>query len=53
MLILFVLTGSAALLLMVSLVIVEVRDAIRGRATRGAHAGASTGRWRYEAVQHK
>jgi hypothetical protein len=53
MLILFVLTGSAAVLLMVSLVIVEVRDAIRGRSARGAHAGASTGRWRYEAVQHK
>jgi hypothetical protein len=52
MLILFVLTGSAALLLMVSLLIVEVRDAIRARSTRG-HAGASTGRWRYEAVQHK
>jgi hypothetical protein len=53
MLILFVLTGSAALLLLVSLVIVEVKDAIQGRSTRGAQSGASTGRWRYEAVQHK
>jgi hypothetical protein len=55
MLILFVLTGSAALLLLASLVIVEVRDAIRGRSTQGAPAaaGARTGRWRYEAVQHK
>jgi len=53
MLILFILTGSAAVLLLASLVIVEVRDAIRGRSTRGAQAGASTGRWRYEAVQHK
>lgn len=53
MLILLVLTGSAAMLLMASLVIVEVRHAIRGRVNRGAQEGASTGRWRYEAVQHK
>jgi hypothetical protein len=53
MLLMFILTGSAVLLLMVSFVIAEVRDAIRGRSTRGAQAGASTGRWRYEAVQHK
>jgi hypothetical protein len=53
MLILFLLTGSVALLLLVSLVIVEVRDAVRERSTRGAKPGASTGRWRYEAVQHK
>ena len=53
MLILFVLTCSASLLLLASLVILEVRDAIRGRSTRRAQAGASTGRWRYEAVQHK
>ena len=53
MLLMFILTGSAVLLLMVSFVIAEVRDAIRGRSIRGAQAGASTGRWRYEAVQHK
>jgi hypothetical protein len=53
MLLMFILTGSAVLLLMVSFVIAEVRDAIRGRSTRGAQSGASTGRWRYEAVQHK
>lgn len=53
MLLLFILTGSAVLLLMVSFVIAEVRDAIRERSTRGAQAGAGTGRWRYEAVQHK
>jgi hypothetical protein len=53
MLLMFILTGSAVLLLMVSFVIAEVRDAIRGRSTRGAQAGASTGRWRYEAAQHK
>lgn len=53
MLIMFVLTGSAVLLLMVSFLIAEVKDAIRARSTRGAHPGASTGRWRYEAVQHK
>jgi len=53
MLILFALTGSAVVLLLVSFVIAEVRDALRGRSTRGAQSGASTGRWRYEAVQHK
>ena len=53
MLIMFILTGSVAALLMVSFVIAEVRDAIRARSARGTQAGASTGRWRYEAVQHK
>ena len=53
MLILFVLTGSAVVLLLAAFVIAEVRDAIRERSPRGAQAGASTGRWRYEAVQHK
>ncbi len=53
MLILFVLTGSAVVLLLAAFVIAEVRDAIRERSPRGARAGASTGRWRYEAVQHK
>ena len=53
MLLMFILTGSVVLLLMVFFVIAEVRDAIRGRSTRGAQVGASTGRWRYEAVQHK
>jgi len=53
MLLMFILTGSVVMLLMLFFVIAEVRDAIRGRSTRGAQVGASTGRWRYEAVQHK
>jgi len=53
MLILFALTGAAVLLLLVSFLFAEARDAVRGRSSRGAQARATTGRWRYEAVQHK
>jgi len=51
MLLMFMFTGAAVLLLVVCFVIAEARDAIRARS-RGSRTRA-TGRWRYEAVQHK
>ena len=52
MLLLFVFTGSAVTLLVLSFLIAEAREAVQGRS-RGTRSRASTGRWRYEAVQHK
>jgi hypothetical protein len=49
----FVFTGSAVLVLLVSFVVAEVRDVARGRAKRETRPRTRTGRWRYEAALTK